>query len=71
MLIGISERDKARNAIASYVRLPLTIMAGVLLFAEPISITTLTFLGILVALLSIGGLQRRRLRIGSGLCERS
>jgi drug/metabolite transporter (DMT)-like permease len=71
VLIGISERDKARNGIASYVRLPLTIMAGVLLFAEPISITTLIFLGILVALLSIGGLQRCRLRIDSGVSERS
>jgi hypothetical protein len=61
VLFGISERNKARNGIASYVRLPLTIMAGVLGFAVRVSITTLTFLGFLVALLSLGGMPMRRL----------
>ena len=60
VLVGMKEGGKAKNSVAYYVRLPLTILVGVFLFAEPVNPITLTLVAAIVGLLCLNGLDNNR-----------
>ncbi|HYM98518.1 MAG TPA: hypothetical protein VET25_02155 [Aestuariivirgaceae bacterium] len=60
VLVGMKEGGKARNSVAHYVRLPLTILVGVFLFAEPVNFITLSLVAAIMGLLCLNGFDNNR-----------